>query len=190
MARNFYGTVSTLAWIFGHYFYGRKHYTWIAGEYYPYGSTNPKSSNPHLIYQDLYQPWKDRDQFDKFILQTRLNMRTGVIAKENAGDINSTTANSLKIICDKVHINFFYPIVYRVDIDKIPYHRRHVAGSGSTVHSIEYRIDDLVESEFEILFLDFDLRSDPSFKNLIIDEMANPGLNAPSIALSILEKRC
>lgn len=189
MANSYYGTLTTLAWVFGHYFYGRKHYTWVAKEYYPYRLPNPKSSNPHLIYQDLYQPWKDKDDNDKFVLQARLNLRKSVKAQENAGKITSSEARSLKKVCDKVDIVFLYPVVFRIkDINNIHSSRRSVAGSGLTAGSSEYLIKDLDESEFEIFFLDFD--SDVSFQNLVIDEMSTPGLNTDRTALSILEGRC
>lgn len=187
MADNYYGTVAILAWLFNHYFYNNQHYTWLAEEYYPYRLPNPKSSNPHLSYQDLYQPWKDRDDYDKFIQQIRLNIRKGVIAKEKAGVLSSADATRLKDICDKVDIVFLYPIVYRVDIDNIDTTRRTIAGSGLTASSAEILVDDLGENEFEILFLDFD--SDPDFKTIVVDEIASPSVTSLD-AMDTLEKRC
>jgi hypothetical protein len=183
----YYGCVTSLAWILGHYFYGRKHFVWLAAEYYPYRLLNPKSSNPHLIYQDIYQPWKDSDVYDKFISQLRLNLRKGVIVQENAGVLTAADAGDLKNICDKVDIVFFYPIVYRVDINQIPTSRRSVSGSGSSGSS-EYLVKDLDESEFEILFIDFD--SDSDFKTLVVDERAGSSTTSGSNAMSILENRC
>lgn len=119
MADNYYGTIPTLAWILNHYFYKASHYMWLAEEYFPYRLPNPKSSNPHLVYQNLYQPWKDQDDFDKDILQVRLNLRKGVIEKEEAGVIIPADALRLKDICDRVDIVFLYPIVYRVNIDSV-----------------------------------------------------------------------
>jgi hypothetical protein len=117
MADNYYGTVPALAWILNHYFYRQEHYTWLAEEYYPYRLPNPKSSNPHIIYQNLYQPWKDKDDFDKDILQVRLSLRKGVMAKETASVITSAESTDLKDVCDKIDIVFLYPLVYRVDIN-------------------------------------------------------------------------
>jgi hypothetical protein len=71
MAKNLYGTIPALAWVIGHYFYDCKHYMFLAGEFYPY-RLNPRSSNPYLIYQDLYEPWKDGDEFSKVINGYRL----------------------------------------------------------------------------------------------------------------------
>lgn len=183
----YYGCVPALAWILAHYHYGRKHFAWLAAEYFPYRLPNPKSSNPHLVYQDLYQPWKDRDDYDKFVQQLRLNLRKGVIAHESAGTITAADALRLKAICDNVDIAFLYPIVYRVDITLIPSHRRQVAGSGA-VGSSEYLVRDLDEGEFAILFLDFD--TDPEFTRLVVDEIASTSSTSPAVAITILEGRC
>lgn len=148
-----YGTVPALAWILAHYFYARVHYAWLALEYFPYRLPNPKSSNPHLIYQDLYQPWRDHDDFDKNINGYRFNLRKGVVAHEGVGTIPVSTANRLKDVCDQVNIMFFYPVVYRVDVSRIAAHRKKSAGS-ALAGSAEVLIPDLLESEFDILFLD------------------------------------
>jgi hypothetical protein len=187
MPNHYYGTKATLAWIFGHYFFNAEHYTWLASEFFPYRLPNPKSSNPYQIYADLYQPWKDRDDFDKYIQQVRLNIRKGVIAQEKAGVISADVANRLREICDRVDIVFLYPIVCRVDIDSIDSSRRQISGSGVTAGSSEELITDLRENEFDILFLDFE--ADASFRELVVDEVAASGTfsRAP---LPALEESC
>lgn len=166
----------------GHYFYNGKHFVWLSAEYFPYRLSNPKSSNPHLIYQDLYQPWKDADVWDKFVLQSRLNLRKGVIAQEYAKVITPVVASELKTICDKVDICFFYPLVYKVDLDAAKFTGRlHNAGSGVTAGSSEYLVKDLNESEFEIIFLDFDTDSD--FNDLVIAGQAKD-------PMAVLKARC
>jgi hypothetical protein len=188
MANNYYGTVASLAWILGHYFYNGEHYVWLAEEYYPYRLPNPKSSNPHLIYQDLYQPWKDKDDYDKFVREVRLNQRKGVIAKQGAGVITSSEATDLKQICDQVDITFLYPVVYKVDIDAIDQHRQKRAGS-ALAGSHEVLVEDLKEkTEFEIFFLDYEV--DPDFKKLVVDELNGLGPTKRGVALTILKGRC
>ena len=183
MTEYYYSTQPFLAWCLNHHFYGASHYVWVANPFYPYRAHNPKSSNPFLIYQDLYQPWVDRDDFDKFIQQARLNLKKGVEGYRNAnpGVLSRRRVTRLKRICDRVDIIFFYPIVYR--IDTIDSTRRLAAGSG-LVGSREYKIPDLQEREFNILFLDFTGDTD-------VDKL-KPG--APPIsdtdALRILERRC
>ena len=123
-------------------------------------------------------PWKDQDEFDKFINQARLNLRKGVTANE--GKLQPGWKRRLERVCDTVHIVFFYPIVYRVDITNIPQQRRLTEGSG-LVGSDEYLIKDLLENEFEILFLDF--KNDRDFATL------QKGSVTREAALEILEGR-
>lgn len=190
MSNYYYGTVPSLAWIFGHYYYNGTHYTWVASEFYPYRLPNPKSSSPILIYQDLYQPWRDKDEFDKFILQVRINIKKAVIIQERKRNITSTDANSMKNICDNVDIHFFYPLVFRIDINDVRNKGRTIttAGSGITAGSLEYLIEDLKTGDFEILFLDDD--SDPDFKNIVYDRYYT-GKTLGKIDVSrILSTRC
>lgn len=107
----YYSTQAFLAWCFGRYFYNGRHRAYIAETFDTYRLPNPKSSNPLLIYQDLYHPWKDRDNFDKFISQTRLNIRKGVEKQYRDGVISRDLSRRLKRICDKLDITFFYPVV-------------------------------------------------------------------------------
>jgi hypothetical protein len=139
-----------------------------------------------LIYQDLYQPWRDRDDFDKFISASRLNLRKGVLARELAGLLRAPVAKDLKDICDRVDIVFLYPIVYRVDLDAIPTWRRVRAGSAGA-GSHEFLIEDLAESEFSIFFLDF--RADVDFKTLVYDEIV-AGASGTATAAATLLARC
>lgn len=188
MAKNYYGCIPALAWLLCHYFYNREHYVWVAERFYPYRLPNPRSSNPHRIYEDLYEPWMDADNFDKYISQTRLSLRNGVEAKEKSGVIMPADATRLKKICDKVEVTFFCPIVLRLDIDQIDGARRKTAGSGASVGSHEYLIPDLRENEFDILFLD--VIQDPAVQQLVVDEIAGTsGGTAPADAMDLLETR-
>jgi hypothetical protein len=188
MANNYYGTIAALAWVFGHYFYKQEHYVWLAKEYYPYRLPNPKSSNPHLIYQDLYQPWKDKDDYDKYIQQVRLKLRAGVIAKEAAGVITTTDASELKNICDKVDIVFLYPIVLRVNLGVIAPTRQKRKNSAVSAGSSEVLVEDLKESEMEIIFLDYE--TDPDFKTLVVDEITKTTTTTYTDSMNKLKGRC
>lgn len=169
MRSHYYGTIPTLAWIFGNYFYKQSYRVWVAEEFFPYGLPNPKSSNPLLIYEDLYQPWKDQDDFDKFITQSRANIRKGVVINERNGSITRMDARTMKKVCDKVDIVFLYPIVLTVNIDDLQRKGRTLSKSGSAVTrgSHEYLVEDLQQGDFEILFLDYD--ADQDFKDVVYD---------------------
>ena len=146
-SKHYYSTQPLIAWIINKFFYDGNHYVYLA-PFYPYRLSNPKSSNPYLIYSDLYMPWKDKDIFDKTIAQFRMNLRKGV----NVVCKDPKLKTELLNLCDKISLNFFYPIVYRVDIEGIS-DRIEKAGSG-LIGSEEILIRDLQEFEFDILFDD------------------------------------
>ena len=188
MTDNHYGTVATLKWILSHYFYGGEHYAWLSAEYYPYRRPNPPSSDPHAIYETLYKVWKDRDDFNNYVDGVRESLRRGVMAQEKNKSISAAISARLKDVCDQIDIFFLYPIVYRVDVEMITNDRLSIEGSGATVGSWECLVRDLQETEFDILFLDFE--SDPDFRTLVIDERAAPGTTSPPDALNMLVTRC
>ena len=168
MGKNLYGTIPSIAWVFSHYFYGHTHYMFFAGEYYPYRLNNPRSSNPYLIYQELYEPWKDADDFSKIVNGYRLALWRGVEIKRKEGAIDDALAMRLKEICDKVNIAFFYPVVCRVASERIAPARLKIAGSGLRGSS-EFLVEDLDEDEIdELLFLDF--HDDTDFESIVVSE--------------------
>ncbi len=178
----YYSTQSFLSWCLGHHFYGGSHWVWAARPYYPYGERNPKSSNPYLVYGDLYQPWKDSDNFDKFVSQNRVSLRRGVVAKRKSGALPHALGRKLERICEKVDILFFYPLVYRFDLDMIAPGRWTFSGS-ALAGSTEVLVKDLAESEFSILFSDFE--SDGDFNKLARDTSLSS-----KDALDLLLGRC
>ncbi|HEV2707181.1 MAG TPA: branched-chain amino acid transaminase [Pyrinomonadaceae bacterium] len=191
--RHYYGTVTALAWILGHYFFGAKHYTYLAGEYYPHNLSNPRSSNPYLIYQDFFQPWREKDTYSRYLRSYRQDLRTGVEAKRREGVIDHSLAERLKDICDSVDIVFFYPLVFRVKIGQLPSERLKVEGSGRHGSS-EYLVKDLGDPEIDaILFLDFE--ADADFKRIVTNEYyeSNRAGHTPydsEYVLQVLERRC
>lgn len=178
----YYSTQSFLSWCLGHYFYGGLHWVWAAHPFFPYGEGNPKSSNPYLIYGDLYQPWKDGDNFDKFVAQNRVNLRRGVAVKVKGGGLSPALGRKLQRICDKLDILFFYPVVYRFELDAIPAARQKFARS-ALVGSTEVLVEDLAEEEFTVLFSDF--TGDAHF-----DALARDRSLSSEEALELLAGRC
>jgi hypothetical protein len=185
MARYYYGTVPALAWILNHYFYGRVHYSWLAEDFCPL-DTNPKSSNPYLIYGDLTWAWSRGDPYDKFVRDSRYGLSTGVQARKTAGVTDPALSRRLRRICKRAVVDFFYPLVYRVDIDVVAPARRTVAGSGAT-GSRELLVEDLHEAEFDLLFADN--AGDPDFRRLVVDEHSGTARSSPADALRALERR-
>jgi hypothetical protein len=167
LPNQYYGTIPSLAWILGHYFYGSTHFLYFASEFYPYRLENPRTSNPYLLYQGIYEPWRDNDKYDKLISGYRLSIIGGIEAKSTNNIISSQMADRLKRICHQVSIIFFYPIVCRINVDAALRDRAIIEGSGK-LGSSEILFTDLKEKEIEILFLDFS--DDEDFKRIVTEE--------------------
>ncbi|HZG41522.1 MAG TPA: hypothetical protein VEY93_01085, partial [Longimicrobium sp.] len=129
MPTYYYGTIPVLAWILNHYFYGGVHYAWLAKEFLP-PKPNPSSSNPHHIYGEFKDAWNDGDPWNSTVLTARTGMLRGVKAKRDAGVVKRWTATRLRFVCQHVSVDLFYPIVYRVDVERISPDRLVVANSG------------------------------------------------------------
>ena len=185
MPRYFYGTVPALAWILGHYFYGGVHYAWLAEEFHPL-ETNPKSSNPYLIYGDLYWAWAKRDPWDKFVRDLRRSMEDGVEKQTAAGRLDDVTGARLRRICRSVGVELFYPLVYRVDSGRLD-EERCLRQNSALTGSREVLIPDLAETEFDLLFTDN--RDDAFFASLVVDELAGVSRTARATVLALLEGR-
>jgi len=185
MPRYHYGTVPALAWVINHYFYAGVHYSWLAEEFHPV-LTNPKSSNPYLIYGDLLWAWRHTDEHDRFANDLRVSLGDAVEKQSRRGVLGAAAAHRLVNVCARVRLEFFYPLVYRVDIERIAPGRKMVAGSGLR-GSREVLVRDLRESEFDLLFADN--AADPDFAMLILDECAGTRRTSPGEALTLLESR-
>lgn len=116
----------------------------------------------------------------------RESLRYGVKEQHRARVISRRVASRLRTICDRAGLEYFYPVVYRVDIDAIDGARKTVAGSG-VAGSREVLVSDLREGEFDLLFADN--AADPDFQRLILDEGAGVRRTSAAEALSILETR-
>jgi hypothetical protein len=176
----YYSVQPFLAWTLNHHFYSGLHFTWAATPFFPYRLPNPKSSNPYEMYSDLYQPWKDHDQYDRFVNNLRISLRKGVLAAEPS--IGPSLARRLKRICARIDLECFYPIVYRIDLTRIPNARRDFTSGSAAVGSQEVLVRDLVESEFDILF-------GGDHASVTLHELSRSSTTVIR-ALEILEGRC
>jgi hypothetical protein len=184
MPRYYYGAVPVLAWIINHYFYGRVHYSWLAKRFAPF-DTNPKSSNPYQIYGDLYWAWMRRDRYDKFVNETRRTLGKVVARKQEDGLLDNVTAARLVRVCASENVDLYYPVIYRVDAERIASSRQITANSGLG-GSEEVLIPDLAEEEFDLLFADN--TADELFRSLVLEERAEDRWE-PLEVLALLEKR-
>ena len=83
-------------------------------------------------------------------------------------------------------MSLFYPLVYRVDLRNIAPARRLRAGSAK-FGSREYRLDDLQEQEFELLFAHF--REDKELHDIILDGHGRGGYVEVYTLYELLDRR-
>jgi hypothetical protein len=93
-----------------------------------------------------------------FVGQKRIGLRKGVKGAADRSKIDPRTASKLNTICERGHVFFFYPIVYRVNKAALD-EKRFKPENSATVGSNEFTIVDLDESkkEFDILFVDLEI---------------------------------
>jgi hypothetical protein len=180
LATYYYSSQTFLAWVFNHYFYDRVHWAFIGHPFYPYREPNPVSSNPLKRYEQTYEAWFERDNFSNHMTGSRSSLRRGV--QENSTRLQQDDwSNRLQTVCEKIEVVFFYPFVYRVDIDSIPKSRLQRKNS-ALLASNEFLIEDLRESEFDILFWDYN-------EDDVINSL-KAGLLAADEVLTLMESRC
>jgi hypothetical protein len=110
----------------------------------------------------------------------------GVTAKEQSGALDNVTAARIRRLCESASVDLFYPVLYRVEIDRIPDSRRIIANSGLR-GSREVLVRDLRESEFDLLFLDN--HRDEYFRQMVTDELEGSIRMHPMSALALLETK-
>ena len=180
----YYSTQPFVAWCLNHYVYSNVHYVWASQYFFPYKSANPKSSNPYQIFQDLYQPSYDRDEFDSFISQKRIKLRAGIeaiVVGPTSGHASAHRYQDLLDICDGIDETFFWPVVYLISNSAVT--SKGTAANSALVGSDETLIKNLAESEFTLLVPDFDRQSPV---NNLFDKFLNNGFSSDDDAISSL----
>ena len=123
-------------------------------------------------------PWKDEDGYSKIVQQYRIGARNAINAHRH--ELDGDLARRLALIAERVSVGLFLPVVYRLDLNQLDESRRTIAGSGLT-GSREFLVSDLVEDEFDLLFLD---NVAGTYLAGLMDTIP------PSDALVILEAQC
>jgi hypothetical protein len=161
-----YSAKTALDWLICHYAFEGRHFAWVAPDFDMYDTKSPESSNPHHLYHGLYAAWKKGDAYSSFVSLKRTGLKKALNINCERRLISRSTANELKRRVDTAHLSLFYPMVYRVDLRNVAPARKVKAGSAK-FGSQEYRIDDLQENEFELLFAHF--RKDKVLYDIILD---------------------
>jgi hypothetical protein len=165
-----YSAKTALDWLVCHYGLQGRHFAWFAPEFDTYRGPNPESSNPHVLYHGYMAAWRDGDDFSALVGTKRLSLCNAIQKNVDLGLLGTLEAGELKETVEQAPISFFYPLVYRLDIETVEPGRRKTSGGSGARGSHECLILDLQEEEFDLLFAHF--RDDQELKRMVLDAHA------------------
>jgi hypothetical protein len=154
----YYSAGSYLAYIISAQFY-KQHYLWCSPVFNPASLSNldprrniPASSSPHDIYASYKRDVDTNDSHSSLISQNRLGLKRGAKHKLAAGVITQNEYQMIMLKIKMASISDFRPLLYLIPASMVkdkmaPVPIKLIANPLGS----EYRIDCLIDGEFEIL---------------------------------------
>ncbi len=156
----YYSAGSYLAYLINTQFY-KQHYLWCSPVFNPASLSSldprrniPASSSPHEIYNSYRRDVNTNDGHSSLIKMNKIGLKRGAKYKLAAGVI---TQNEYQIIIHKINkasISDFRPLIYLIPASIIKDRMKPVPVKMiANPLGSEYRVEDLLEGEFEIIEL-------------------------------------
>ena len=153
-----YSANTWLAYTISKKFYRDEHWVWCsphfdAGSISRRDYTNPPSSTPGAIYEELRNATSRGDQHNSKIAANKVGLLKGIIAKKNAGVINEQQAKEIESIIDMAQLIDFRPLMYVIPAKNEVLSRLTEVPVRDRAHplSIEYVIENLPREWFDII---------------------------------------
>lgn len=156
----FYSVNTKLAHHINDEYYGGIHYVWCSpifdpttsGKYTSFSATGP-TSNPHEIYCELRKHVQSTDRHSAKIEENKIGLIRGAASQMRKGVIDATDFGHIKQVVDNAERIHFTPYIYIIPAMKISKHRlkRVSPDEAATIMGTEYKIEDLKNSEFDII---------------------------------------
>lgn len=149
-----YSANTTLAYKIAKRYYGNIHYVWCTTSFN--SMSQPPTSNPATICKRYFEQAVHGDRHTQEIHNNMVGILVGAKAKLDACIIGKKDYNDIRKIVSMAEYKDFLPILYVIDSRKVKDRCIEVEKTAkANDSSIEYRIEDLTEDEFEkILFFD------------------------------------
>ena len=148
-----FSTTTKLAYDIDNFYYGRKHYVWVA-LYVDNLDIQAASSNPMTIASDFAKGIVTQDTHNEKIVGNIAGVLNGVNYMYRAKKISSKTRKSIIARLNSATFDDFYPMFYVIDTKKVNARIVPVpAKEGARASSPEYKIFDLQDGEFELIDL-------------------------------------
>lgn len=146
-----FSTTTKLAYNIDNYYYGRKHYVWVA-LYVDNLDIQAASSNPITIAADFAKGIVTKDRHNEKILGNIVGVRNGVQFMYKAERISKKTKDAIISKINDATFEDFYPMLYIIDTKKVSSRIVPVpAKDGARASSPEYKIFDLQDGEYELI---------------------------------------
>lgn len=134
-------------------YYDNIHFVWCTDKY-DHGTRQPASSNPLSIAQSFIQDVYSKDKHSAIIRQNREGLKRGAMFKRKNGVIDEETESEIIALVNAAEFDQFLPLLYVIPYSGVSslcecVPRREKA----SYNSIEYRIQNLPRSAFDLLDL-------------------------------------
>lgn len=145
-----YSIGTQLAYKIAKRYYGNIHYVWCTTEFD--SPEQPPTSNPATICKRYLEQIKTGDRHAKELENNIAGILKGAKTKLNSGVISKKEYNKIRNIVSGAEYEAFFPVLYIVESKKVEDKCKEVAVKDrASDGAVEYKIDELKETEFEII---------------------------------------
>lgn len=146
-----YSVGTHLAYKIAKRYYENVHYVWCTTAFN--ASKQPPTSNPSKICRRYIEQITTGDSHTMEIQNNCVGILKGAKAKFDSGIISEKEYNEIKNIVSVAEYESFFPMLYIIESEKVKNKCTEVpAIDKASDSSIEYKVEDLMENEFEPIF--------------------------------------
>lgn len=146
-----YSVGTHLAYKIAKRYYNNVHYVWCTTSFNASGQ--PPTSNPSKICRRYLEQIVTGDRHAKEIENNATGILRGAKAKLNNGIIHKKEYNEIRSIVSAAEYESFFPMLYIIESKKVKNKCVEVlAADKANDNAVEYKIENLMESEFEAIF--------------------------------------
>lgn len=132
-------------------YYNNKHYVWCTNRY-NHGISQPASSNPMSIATSFLRDIISRDNHSAIIKQNRDGLKRGAMLKRQSHIITEEQEAEIITLVNQADFDQFLPLLYVIPFEGVKTICEEVdSGRKAASHSVEYIIQELPRSSFEIV---------------------------------------
>lgn len=146
-----YSVGTHLAYKIAKRYYNNIHYVWCTTAFN--SPKQPPTSNPSRICSRYLEQIKTGDRHTKEIKNNITGILRGARSKLDSGVINKKEYYEIRSIVSAAEYESFYPVLYIIKSEKVADKCIEVLKADkASDEAVEYRIDNLMENEFEAIF--------------------------------------